>query len=135
MEYSQDYMQLREPLITVTTNPVPDYMQEVIVTTPLLFPTFSPSKPGVYSCILEVSDKANNTQYARRFVIFDKTSQVTIKNNNPLYCSSASESTNFTWQTIINDKNGQTRINITWKDHFVNLVHEEGHFFKSCCKL
>ncbi|XP_052095770.1 uncharacterized protein LOC127731037 isoform X1 [Mytilus californianus] len=128
MEYSEENMHLREPLITDTTNPVPDYMQEVNFTTPLQFPTFDPSKPGVYSCILEVSDKANNTQYARRFVIFDKTSQVTTRNNNPLYCSSASESANFTWQTSINDDNGQTRINITWKDHFVNQVHEEGHF-------
>ncbi|XP_063420687.1 uncharacterized protein LOC134705902, partial [Mytilus trossulus] len=128
MEYSLDYMQLREPLITQTSNPVPDYLQEVNFTTPLQFPTFSPSKPGVYSCILEVSDKANNSQYARRFVIFDKTSLVTTRNHNPLYCSSASKSTNFTWQTTINDENGQTRINIAWKDHFVNLVHEEGHF-------
>lgn len=121
-------MLLREPLITQTSNPVPDYIQEVNVTTPLQFATFYPSKPGVYSCILEVSDKANNTQYARRFVIFDKKSKVTTRNNNPLYCSSASELANFTWQTTINDDNGQTRIKITWKDHFVNLVHEEGHF-------
>lgn len=128
MEYSTDNMDLQEPLIKETTNPVPDYMQEVNVTTPLQFPTFSPTRPGVYSCILEVSDKANNTQYARRFVIFDTTSQVTTRNNNPLYCSTASESTNFTWQTSINNDNGKTRIDITWKDHFVNLVHEAGHF-------
>ncbi|CAG2200188.1 unnamed protein product [Mytilus edulis] len=127
MEYSNDSKHLREPLIA-TTNPVPVFMQEVNNTPSLLFPTFTPSQPGVYSCILEVSDNANNTQYARRFVIFDRTSQVTTRKNNPLYCSSASKAANFTWQTNVDDGTGNTIIDITWKDHFVNLEHEKGHF-------
>jgi hypothetical protein len=90
---------------------------------------FTPPEPGIYSCILEVSDEANNTRYARRFVIYDKTSQVTVQDNNPLYCMSASEPSGYKWQTNINnDNDGKTRVDISWADHFVNEVHEAGHF-------
>jgi hypothetical protein len=36
------------------------------------------------------------------FVIYDKTSQVTVQDNNPLYCMSASEPSGYKWQTNIN---------------------------------
>ena len=130
MEFSLDYKHLREPLITETSNPVPILIEEITtVTEPQTFPVFTPPEPGIYSCILEVSDVANNTRYARRFVIYDKMSQVTVRDDNPLYCMSASESSGYQWQTNIdNDINGKTRVDISWADHFVNEVHEAGHF-------
>jgi hypothetical protein len=130
MEYSLDYKHLQEPLITETSNPVPLFIEEITnITEPLHFPVFTPPEPGIYSCILEVSDEANNTRYARRFVIYDKTSQVTVRNDNPLYSMSASESSDYKWQANINnDINGKTRVDISWADHFVNEVHQAGHF-------
>ena len=112
------------------SNPVPLFIEEITNITALLqFPVFTPPEPGIYSCILEVSDEANNTRYARRFVIYDNTSQVTVQDNNPLYCMSASEPSGYKWQTnITNDINGKTRVDISWADHFVNEVHEAGHF-------
>jgi hypothetical protein len=130
MEFSLDNKYLREPLITETSNPVPLFIEEITnIAEPLQFPVFTPPEPGIYSCILEVSDEANNTRYARRFVIYDKTSQVTVQDNNPLYCMSASEPSGYKWQTNINnDNDGKTRVDISWADHFVNEVHEAGHF-------
>ncbi|XP_063419669.1 uncharacterized protein LOC134704818 [Mytilus trossulus] len=125
MEYSKDFDHLREPLITQTTNPIPIFIREVNVTNTntIQYPLFSPTEPGVYSCILEVSDRANNTRYARRFVLFDKTSTLTTQNENPIKCTTASSSTGYTWQT-----NGDKTVKITWKNHFINTVHADGHF-------
>ncbi|CAC5401876.1 unnamed protein product [Mytilus coruscus] len=123
LEYSVDFNYLREPLITPTTNPIPVFIREVNVTNPIQYPTFPPTEPGVYSIILEVSDRANNTRYARRFVFYDKTSKITTQNENPMKCNTASPSTDYTWQT-----NGDKTVQITWKDHFINTVHADGHF-------
>ncbi|XP_076090376.1 uncharacterized protein LOC143062597 [Mytilus galloprovincialis] len=123
MEFSLDFQNLREPLITSIDNPIPIFIEEVNVTNPIQYPTFTPNEPGVYSCILEVSDRANNTRYARRFVLFDKTSAVTTQNENPMYCTTASSSTSYAWQT-----NGGNTVQISWKDHFINTVHADGHF-------
>ncbi|CAG2213733.1 unnamed protein product [Mytilus edulis] len=123
MEYSEDFNNLREPLITQESNPIPVFIREVNVTNPIQYPTFPPTEPGVYSCILEVSDNANNTRYARRFVLYDKTSKVTTQNENPMKCTTASSSTGYTWQT-----NGDNTVQISWKDHFINTIHAYGHF-------
>ncbi|VDI62920.1 Hypothetical predicted protein [Mytilus galloprovincialis] len=128
MEYSMDLDNLREPLITTTVNPIPVFIQEFNETDTniIQYPTFSPTEPGVYSCILEVSDRANNTRYARRFVLYDNTSEVTTQNENPMKCTTASSSTGYTWQT-----NGDKTVQISWTDHFINTVHANGHFLNS----
>ncbi|XP_071158565.1 uncharacterized protein [Mytilus edulis] len=123
MEFSRDSQILREPLITENVNPIPIFIEEVNATEPIQYPTFPPTEPGVYSCILEVSDNANNTRYARRFVLYDKTSKVTTQNEKPMYCTTASSSTGYAWQT-----NGDQNVTISWKDHFINIVHADGHF-------
>ena len=41
---------------------------------------------------------------------------------------SAAESSGYKWQTNINNDDGKTRVDISWADHFVNEVHEAGHF-------
>jgi hypothetical protein len=58
----------------------------------------------------------------------DKTSQVTVQDDNPLYCMSASESSGYKWQTNINNDDRKTRVDISWTDHFVSEVHEAGSF-------
>jgi hypothetical protein len=126
MEYSFDYKGLREPDITSTVNPVPVFIEEVnnAHPSPLRFPTFKPNEPGVYSAILEVNDQANNSKYARRLAIFDSTSQITMSNTSRLYASSASQDTNYSWITTLENE----LMTVLWKNHFVNEVHEKGHF-------
>jgi hypothetical protein len=51
-------------------------------------------------------------RYARRFVIYEKTSQVTVQDDNPLYCMSASESNGYKWQTNINNDDDKTRVDV-----------------------
>ena len=41
---------------------------------------------------------------------------------------SASESNGYKWQTNINNDDGKPRVDISRGDHFVNEVHEAGHF-------
>jgi hypothetical protein len=53
-------------------------------------------------------------------VIYDKTSQVTVQDDDPLYCMSASESNGYKWQTNINNDDYKTTVDISWADHFVN---------------
>jgi hypothetical protein len=45
-----------------------------------------------------------------------------------LYGISTSESNGYKWQTNINNDDGKPRVDISWGDHFVNEVHEAGHF-------
>jgi hypothetical protein len=55
------------------------------------------------------------SSYAWIFVIYDKTSQVTVQDDNPLYCMSASESNGYKWQANINNDDDKTRFDISWK--------------------
>jgi hypothetical protein len=41
---------------------------------------------------------------------------------------SASESNGYKWQANINNDDDKTIFDISWADHFVNEVHEAGHF-------
>ena len=123
MEYSLDYKGLREPEITSTVNPVPLFIEEVNITDPIKFPKYEPKEPGVYSVILEVNDKANNSRYTRRFSIFDKTSQITTSQTHRLYALSTLAETDYFWTTTLDHT-----IQVTWVNHFINQVHEEGHF-------
>ncbi|XP_063423612.1 uncharacterized protein LOC134707609 isoform X2 [Mytilus trossulus] len=123
MEYSIDYSGLREPDITTNFNPVPDYIQEILPENPIKFPTFEPKDPGVYSVIIEVNDRANNSKYARRFVIYDNTSEIITSEINRLYATSASNESHFSWTTKFS-----SHMNVSWTNHFVNDVHEKGQF-------
>ncbi|XP_076087536.1 uncharacterized protein LOC143057950 [Mytilus galloprovincialis] len=127
MEYSYDHKGLREPLINTTFNPVPLFIQEVIAnaSNTISFPTFEPNEPGVYSTILEVNDKANNSKYARQVAIYDKTSTISTSSAHEINVTTASELSNFTWQT-----SQFSRIDVTWSGHFVNELHEKGYFLE-----
>ncbi|XP_022304673.1 uncharacterized protein LOC111111813 [Crassostrea virginica] len=85
--------------------------------------TFQPQEPGVYSCILEVNDNANNSVYVRRFVIYDSSSTVTSDSSHPLYATSGNATSDFKWQI-----NNPQRVSFSWENHFLNELHESGNF-------
>ncbi|XP_071158495.1 uncharacterized protein [Mytilus edulis] len=128
MEFSLDYLVLREPDILSDYNPVPEFITEVLASNNT-FPEYEPKQPGVYSTILEVADKANNSRYVRRIAIFDKTSEISLMSSHRLFISSASNQSDYNWQTT--PQNVQTTLNVQWKNHFINEVHEHGHFLAS----
>ncbi|XP_052083561.1 angiopoietin-1 receptor-like [Mytilus californianus] len=125
MEYSYDNKGLREPLINRTFNPVPLFIQEVNASDIISFPTYAPDGPGVYSVILEVNDKANNSKYSRQVAIYDRTSNISTSSIHLIDVTTASKLTNFTWQT-----SQFSKIDVSWSGHFMNEVHEKGHFLE-----
>nr|AUY55153.1 fibroblast growth factor receptor [Haliotis diversicolor] len=85
--------------------------------------TYTPTDPGVYSFILEASDKANNSVFVRRIAIYDPVSSVTLDTgaDNRLYISSADPNGGYNWQD-----DPSRDIKVTWTNHFANLMHEQG---------
>ncbi|XP_062608025.1 uncharacterized protein LOC134269841 [Saccostrea cucullata] len=82
--------------------------------------TYIPQKQGMFSLILNVVDRANNTEYARMLVLYDNTSSITIDHSSPMISTSAVAETNYQWQNnLTND------ISISWKGHFRNKFHED----------
>ena len=99
--------------------------------TGMVYPSYMPKEPGVYSIILEVGDKANNTVYARRFVLYDPNSRVSINSSFPMYADSAVPATGYKWQTVFGDgTNGATIIRVRWRNHFQNVLHEQNKFLE-----
>ena len=99
--------------------------------TGMVYPSYRPSEPGVYSVILEVGDKANNTVYARRFVLYDPDSRVSTNSSFPMYADSAVPATGHKWQTVYGDgANGATTIRVRWDNHFQNLLHDRNKFLE-----
>jgi len=47
---------------------------------------------------MTISDNANNSRSARRFVLYDNTSEVEVDITSPLFVSSAVAETGYTWQ-------------------------------------
>ncbi|XP_060598183.1 uncharacterized protein LOC132751969 isoform X2 [Ruditapes philippinarum] len=93
------------------------------------YQTFTPLEPGMYSILLEVRDIANNSRIARRFVLYDKESEVELNKESPngLHVSSAQNHTGFKWQSAGSE--GQvTDIVVNWTGYFMNKAHEEGHY-------
>ncbi|CAC5405345.1 unnamed protein product [Mytilus coruscus] len=125
MEYSYDHKGLMEPLINRTFNPVPLFIQEVNASDIISCPTYEPDGPGVYSVILEVNYKANNSKYSRQVAIYDRTSNISTSSNHLIDVTTASKLTNFTWQT-----SQFSKTDVSWSGHFMNEVHEKGHFLE-----
>jgi len=48
---------------------------------------------------MTVSDNANNSRIARRVVLYDNASKITLNTDKPLFVSSAVAETGYTWQT------------------------------------
>ena len=116
---------LKEPYTDLIPNPVPLIITEFLETTEEgghSF-TYEPDQPGVYSWILEINDRANNSAYVRRFVIYDPNSKVTSDKSNPFYATSGNSIANYEWQ----NSNPKT-FSFSWKNHFLNKIHEDGNF-------
>ncbi|XP_062613909.1 uncharacterized protein LOC134275662 [Saccostrea cucullata] len=115
---------LKEPYTDTVDNPVPLNITEFNETSSGKHKfSYRPDKPGVYSWILEVNDKANNSVYVRRIVIYDPVSAVTIDSSQRLYASSGNPNASFNWQT-----HNPLTTKVTWKKHFLNSLHENGKF-------
>nr|XP_034310664.1 uncharacterized protein LOC117684080 isoform X3 [Crassostrea gigas] len=116
---------LKEPYTDLVPNPVPITITEFNETTEggAHSFTYQPNEPGVYSWILEINDKANNSAYVRRFVIYDPISSVTSDNSHPFYATSGNSKANYEWQNI-----NPNTFTFTWKNHFLNKIHEDGNF-------
>ena len=116
---------LKEPYTDLVPNPVPLTITEFNETSEGAAHsfTFQPQEPGVYSWILEVNDKANNSAYVRRFVIYDPSSKVKSDSTHPLYATSGNAESDFKWQI-----NNPMTVSFSWKDHFLNELHERGNF-------
>ncbi|XP_033761701.1 uncharacterized protein LOC117343454 [Pecten maximus] len=91
--------------------------------------TVTPNEPGMYSAILGVKDRANNTRYVRELFLYDSTSDISMEASHPIHVTSASPESNYHWQ--IPNTTGKTSIEIDWTGHFVNKVHQEGGFLAS----
>lgn len=124
-----EYSGLREPVITEYTNPQPLFIYEIIANTSI-FPEYLPSNPGVYSCILEIIDNANNSEYVRRVVVYDDSSDITVNTSHRFYVSSANTFTDYLWQTEYN-LNSVNDVRVTWEGLFANILHTEEHFLSS----
>ncbi|XP_060563555.1 uncharacterized protein LOC132722945 [Ruditapes philippinarum] len=93
------------------------------------YQTFTPLEPGMYSILLEVRDIANNSRIARRFVLYDKVSDVELNQESPngLHVSSAQNHTGFKWQSA-GSEGQSTNIVVNWARYFMNKAHEDGHY-------
>ncbi|XP_052278483.1 LOW QUALITY PROTEIN: uncharacterized protein LOC127876968 [Dreissena polymorpha] len=106
------------------------------------FPTYTPPSAGMFSILLQTSDKANNSKIARRLVLYDNESSITLTKPGLAYgmpdleqvmavrkvmvesTSSAIRETGYMWQTSQNGTN--TTLVFSWMSHFVNKIHDDG---------
>ena len=70
---------------------------------------------GPYSFVLQVMDEAGNLQYARRLLLFDTTSRLTVNPNLPLTITSAIPQTGYIWQN-----SSVPNVTVAGKGHFYN---------------
>ncbi|WAQ93640.1 FER-like protein [Mya arenaria] len=118
-----------ERLVEVT--PIdPVYKETLNHTKGEMISSYRPEEPGMYSVLLKVSDMANNSRIARRFVLYDDTSVISLSNetDKKLYISSAVEETGYAWQTSSNSEDNSVTVNVRWDGHFANKLHEDGKF-------
>lgn len=126
LQYNETTNKLHEPLITTTSNPVPLYIIQVLPGN-ISYPEFTPSEPGMYSCILEINDHANNSEYIRRVVLYDPLSEIEVNQSNAIVVTSANPLTNYQWitnYTLLSNYD----VYLQWKNLFRNKQHEDEHY-------
>ncbi|CAG2212268.1 unnamed protein product [Mytilus edulis] len=93
---------------------------------------YTPPSPGMYSIILDVADKANNSRFARQFVLYDPVSNITTDETFKLYVSSAERETHYNWQSNVqNQMLIGPSLSVSWKGHFRNKFHEDNQLLNS----
>ncbi|XP_053373171.1 uncharacterized protein LOC128546533 [Mercenaria mercenaria] len=118
----------------------PIYSFKTNKTSSINFPTYYPPQTGMYSILLQASDKANNSKIARRLVLYDNDSMITLTKpgfisdkpmkvsemslgDGGMHITSAIPETGYMWQT---SKNGtKTRIVLNWEKHFINEIYDD----------
>ncbi|KAH3716775.1 uncharacterized protein LOC127855045 [Dreissena polymorpha] len=114
----------------VETTPINPVYSVIVPHTndPIQYPVFTPVEPGMYSVLLEVRDNANNSRIARRFVLYDNTSSISLNNDTAkLYVSSAVEETGYKWQAPASTGTNVT-VSVAWPNYFVNRLHVDNQF-------
>lgn len=81
--------------------------------------------PRLYCLTLEVKDVADNVRQARRFLLHDNTTYITTSPEHPPRIISASEQTNFIWQTHHNE------ICLSWKGRFLNKFYMDNELLNA----
>lgn len=125
LEYVESEDGFREPLKNASQNPVPLFIYETLAEN-TMFPQFVFTEPGLYSCILEVNDRANNSEYVRRIVLYDSTSDVSVNSSSGIIVSSALSETDYSWQTDFDPKD-VTTLQMSWSYLFYNFFHTQEH--------
>ncbi|XP_071952596.1 uncharacterized protein [Antedon mediterranea] len=90
---------------------------------------FNPTSPGVYCVVLSVNDTAANSRNARRCLIFDNQSEISIAGDSSIHLTvdGVKYNNNSGVQIPIN---GNEQITLSWKDRFYNELHvNEGLLF------
>ncbi|XP_052073985.1 uncharacterized protein LOC127711862 [Mytilus californianus] len=77
--------------------------------------------PMLYAILLEVKDRTNNARHARRFVLYDNSSEIVKNDLIPLRVVSASNQTNFIWQIH------HESICYSWKNRFFNNNYKKNN--------
>ncbi|OWF55670.1 uncharacterized protein LOC110456866 [Mizuhopecten yessoensis] len=98
------------------------YLTNLTITSNL---TYLPPSSGMYSVLLEVGDKANNTKYSRRTLLFDNESNVTMT-ANPITVEGAVGNTNSSWIDNLDEL-----VVVNWHGHFENKIHEDFHLLNA----
>jgi len=80
--------------------------------------------PGVFSLLLTVYDKANNTATARKIVLFDKENGMK-KTGEPLRLNGVPVESGYGWLTTFprNSDDGNSRLTLNWKGRYTNQKH------------
>lgn len=76
----------------------PIYREEIKESS-LPFPEFTPPDSSIYSVTLQVTDKANNSEFARKITVYDPNSTMTTTEENNFYVLSAEKESEYKWQS------------------------------------
>lgn len=91
--------------------------------------SYTPPNPGVFAMILEASDRANNSDYVSRYVVYDPSSTIEIQTgDHDIKALSGSKNASFKWQILSSSSQSGLHLEFSWKGHFINRLHYEGGF-------
>lgn len=94
--------------------------------------TYTPPKAGVYAMVLEASDRANNSEYVARYVVFDPNSTIEIQTGDlDIKALSGSQNASFKWQILSSPSMSGVNITWSWEGHFINRLQHEGGFLNN----
>lgn len=123
-KYSLEVHKLKKKLHSDTLTeeaPMDPFYHEERNISSLPFSEFTPPDSGIYSFILQVTDKANNSEFARQIAIYDPNSTISITAESNLFVSTAEGLSNYSWQSEC------STVQVTWNDYFINSFHLENH--------